>query len=238
VVATREDQDVKISSPIISAGSGSLAGLTASRNKGGLYLRARAVPTNPSTVYQQAVRNAMSTLVDRWTTVLTPTQRGQWDVYAMNTPVFNTLGASINLTGQQQYLRSNVPRLITGLPAVDDGPGIFNLGSFTVPTFTTLVASTSVLTVAFDNTDEWANETGASLIMFVSRPQNPSVNYFKGPYRQWRSTDGNDSTPPTSPVAVAEPFTYAVGSRCFIKANVTRADGRYSQALRITGLAT
>ncbi len=69
-------------SPLIEAGSGSVAGLTFSRNKGGNYLRGRAIPTNPNSPLQQAVRSIMSQLTANWLNVLTAIQRVAWETYA------------------------------------------------------------------------------------------------------------------------------------------------------------
>ena len=106
-------------SALITQASGSIGGMTASRNKGGAYFRARALPTNPNTPEQQAVRGYLGTLANLWTNVLTPANRVLWDFYAFNVPVINAVGDSIQLTGQQMYIRANVPRLQAGLPRVD-----------------------------------------------------------------------------------------------------------------------
>ncbi|KKM06452.1 hypothetical protein LCGC14_1743870, partial [marine sediment metagenome] len=44
-------------SGLITQGSGSIGGLTASHNRGGMYFRARTIPTNPATSFQTVVRN-------------------------------------------------------------------------------------------------------------------------------------------------------------------------------------
>ncbi len=223
---------MKITSTIIASGSGSLGGLTASRNKGGLYLRARAIPTNPNTTQQQNVRQAMATLADAWTNLLTQVQRDGWDVYAANTPVIDTLGASMLLTGQQMYLRSNIPRIQSGYARVDASPTIFDFGSFSTPGMAGPTASNDSFDLSFTNTDLWANETGSYMTVFVGRPTNPSVRYFKGPYRLAAGIIGDDTTAPTSPSTIVSPFTLTAGQRLNIKVNVTRVDGRYSGAFR------
>ena len=227
---------MKISSPIISAGSGSIAGVTAARNRGGLYLRARAVPTNPNSPFQQAVRGHMANLVNLWTVLLNATQRQAWDVYAANTPVFDTLGAPMNLTGQQMYIRSNVARKQTGVNRVDNAPTVFDLGAFTNPEFGGASAGAGTVDLIFTDTDEWANETGSSMLVYLSRGQNDSINYFKGPYRYGSRIDGDLTIPPTSPATIPLLFGPAEGNRIFLKVNVSRADGRYTQPFRLTGV--
>lgn len=228
---------MKFTSPIITAGSGSIAGLTASRNKGGNYFRARAVPTNPNTTYQQAVRTYMAGLVDDWTNALTSTQRDGWAVYALNVPKLDALGNLIFLTGQQWYIACNLPRLQAGLASVDDAPGIYNRGSYTEPSFTIDTANDEV-DVAFENSDAWANEDDSAMLVYASRPQNPSINYFKGPYRYADLIAGDGTTPPTSPAAITLPFPVAANQRIFLRVQVSRADGRLSGSFRGFGDAS
>ena len=228
---------MKIQSPIIASGSGSIAGLTMSHNRGGMYLRARAVPTNPGTTEQQAIRSSLAALVGHWTTTLTPIQRDDWTTYADNTPVLDTLGASMILTGQQMYIRGNTVRVQQGVARADDAPVIFDVGSFTAPVVGAANAGANTLSVSFTDTDEWANEDGSIMVFYTGRPQNASVNYFKGPYRQAFFIAGDGITPPTSPAIIPAAFAFSVGQKVFVKVNVTRVDGRYSGAFRGEAIA-
>jgi hypothetical protein len=97
--------------------AGSVAGNTWSRNKGGVYVRRRAVPTNPNSARQQAARSILGSLAGQWAT-LSSTQRQQWRDYAEAHPVQNALGESIALSGQQWYVGLNARVLdIGGTPA-------------------------------------------------------------------------------------------------------------------------
>lgn len=216
--------------------SGSLAGITASHNAGGTYFRQRSIPVNPSTVFQQAVRNAMGLLASRWVSVLSVDQRAAWETYSENVPIVDKLGDPINVGGLPMYQRSNVPRRQAGLGLVDDAPTIFNLGDFTTPS---VVASAlpDTLSVTFDDTDAWANEDDASMLVYGSRPQNVSINFFKGPYRLAGSIDGDAVTPPTSPAVLNSAFPFALGNKVFCQYRVTRADGRLSTAQRLGVIA-
>lgn len=211
--------------------SGSLGGVTGSHNFSGYYLRARVVPVNPNTSQQQTVRNAMAVLSTRWVETLTAAQRLAWEVYASAVEVKNALGDSIALTGLNHYIRSNVPRIQSALPIVDDGPTVYTLASFTDPTFA-LDEPNDEVDVTFTNTDDWANEDDAAMLVYASRPQSPSINYFKGPYRYATKIEGDGVTPPTSPAAIPLPFVCTTGQRVFFKAEVTRADGRLSPYFR------
>lgn len=211
----------------VASASGSVGGTTYSHNRGGPYMRSRVVPTNPGTPKQIAVRSILSQLTSLWLSTLTAIQRISWDTYAENVLLPNPLGEPRNVGGLGMYVRSNVPRLQSGLPRVDTAPSIFNLGAYTEPAIGGITAPTSI-SLSFDNTDAWANEDDAAMLVYGSRGQNVSINYFKGPYRVAGLVVGDAITPPTSPAAITSRFTLVAGQRAFVRAQVTRADGRLS----------
>jgi hypothetical protein len=228
---------VKFKSPIVSEASGSIAGITFSHNRGGMYTRQRVIPTNPGSPYQTAIRQYVAQLSNLWLNTLTAAQRRAWDTYAENVLIADTLGELRNIGGLGQYIRSNVPRLQAAEPRVDDGPTIFNLGDFTEPTWDNVSAGGGTGDLSFDNADAWANEDDAAMLILVSRGQNPSINYFKGPYRYAGEVQGDSVTPPTSPASIALPFAVALGQNVFAQIRVTRADGRLSLPFRAGSVA-
>lgn len=229
---------MKYRGTIITDASGSLNGVTFSHNRGGAYTRNRAIPTNPNTIYQQAVRGFNAQLSSAWLNVLTPAQRAAWDVYAENVLLPDTIGEPRNAGGLGMYIRSNVPRLQAGLARVDDGPTTYNLGDVTNPSVTDADAGAGDSDVTFNESDDWVGEDGAAMLWLISRGQNASINYFKGPYRFAGTIDGDSTTPPTSPATLTLPFPVAAGQRVFYAARVTRADGRLSSSFRTFVLAT
>lgn len=223
---------MKFKSGMMTQASGSLGGMTAAHNRGGLYLRARSIPVNTNTQQQQDVRNALTQLTTAWGSTLTQVQRDAWQVYADNVPQTNALGDSITLSGIASYVRANTSRLQAALDRVDDAPTIFNIGDFTQPVLGTAAASTNQLQFAFDDADEWANEDGSAMLVYISRPASPSINFFAGPYRFATAIEGDATTAPTSPVTIDTPFPFAVGNKLFVRVRVTRADGRLSGNFR------
>lgn len=212
--------------------SGSMGGITASHNAGGQYFRSRVVPTDPATVGQVAVRSAVATLASRWAAVLTEAQRSAWNVYAANTPMLNRIGESRTISGIAQYIRSNAPMAAEGFLTVDSGPMTYMLPTLS-GTGITADAATNTFDLFFDNTDSWATLGGGRLLLYTSRPQNSSVNFFKGPYRFTSSVAGNDPVAPTSPVtSIATPFAFAAGAKIFYQLRAFTADGRLSSPVR------
>ncbi len=227
---------MKWKSALVTDLSGSVGGMTASRNRGGNYFRARVIPINPNTPFQQAVRGFVAALTSGWNDLLTAPQREGWNFYASEVQIPDSLGEPRNVSGIAMYVRSNVPRLQAGLPQVDDAPTIFNLGEGFNPAFTNFVAATNAFDVEFAPADAWANEDDSALIVLASRPQNPTVNFFKGPYRFVGRVDGDAIIPPTSPTTFTSAFPFAVDQRVFIQTRISRADGRLNLPFRGFGL--
>jgi hypothetical protein len=226
---------MKFKSQLVTQVSGSIGGTTFAHNRGGMYQRARSIPTDPNSPLQQTVRSIFGSLAILWQTTLSSAQRDAWDTYGANVPVLDAFGDQIFLTGFNHYIRSNTPRVQAATARVDDGPTAFNLGQFTNPAFS-YDSTASEVDTTFTDTDAWANEDDAHAILYASRQQSDTINFFKGPYRLMSTINGDAITPPTSPAADAAPFPCAVGNRCFVRWQVSRADGRLSLPFRQFGL--
>lgn len=212
--------------------SGSIAGNTFARNRYGNYVRARTVPTNPNTPGQQQVRAAIAWLVDHWSQTLSPAQRTAWGLYADSVNMLNKLGEVIHLSGFNHFIRSNAIRKRHAQTIIIDAPTTFELPAHD-PTMTfTASEATQLVSVVYDNTLGWANETGGHIYFFVGTPQNAQRNFFAGPWRYGDVEDGDDTTPPTSPKDVATPFAIAEGQALWIYARISRLDGRLSEKFR------
>lgn len=226
---------MKFKGTLIGEASGSLASMVFSHNRGGQYIRQRTIPTNPGSTYQTVIRGFVAQLTNLWMGVLTQAQRDAWDFYASLVPLLDALGEPRNIGGLGHYVRSNVARLQADagtLPRVDDAPTIFNVGDFTQPTLDTLTEAAQTVNINFDVGDDWANEDDAAMLYYVSRPQNPSINFFKGPYRFQGPILGDSLAPPATPAVGGVPFPFVAGQRVFFRFIVTRADGRMSSTFR------
>jgi hypothetical protein len=219
---------MKFKSQIVTEASGSVGGLTASHNRGGLYFRARAIPVNGNTIYQQAVRNYIKTCAAAWSQVLTQPMRDAWAAYAAAVPYVDSLGEPRFIPPLAMYCACNVARLQAGLTRVDTGPTVLVLPVMTQPVYTVTAPSTGSL--AFTSADAWANEVGGGMFLRVSRGYGVGINYFRGPYRYAGKVSGAAS-PPSSPASIGTPFAVVAGQRVFYAVRVCRADGRLSGPL-------
>ena len=219
---------MKFKSVLLAMSSGSVGGATFSHNKGGMYIRRRATPTNPNSTRQAAVRAIMADLANRWNNTLSAAQRTAWNTYASNVKVPNAFGDLVYITGLNHYVRSNVPAIQAWGAGgrKDAAPTTFNVGDYTYPVFAA-DQGTNLISVTFKTDDDWAGEPGASMNFYVSVGQNPSINYFKGPYQRVNQVWGN-APPPASPYTFDPGFAIVTGNKLFIRSNVCRADGRLS----------
>lgn len=93
---------MKFTGTFVAAVSGSLAGLTGSRNKGGQYLRARAVPTTATSVPAINAKARLAGASAAWGG-LTDTQRDSWTRYGTIKPSINPLGEAKIISGINAY---------------------------------------------------------------------------------------------------------------------------------------
>ena len=214
--------------------SGKVAGNVFARNRYGDYMKSWKKPTNPSTAAQQNIRNIMAQMKDLWA-ALSAAQREAWETYATNTPVTNKLGDSVNLSGFNMFCRTNTALLYHGMSSESAAPTTYSLAEQDEDLTVAGDTSDQEINVGFDNSKAWASEVGGYLLLYVSRPQNPTVNYFKGPYQVLGKVAGA-VVPPESPQDIATPFVIATGEKVFLQARILRADGRLSEPFRCGGL--
>lgn len=218
--------------PAISDIRGSIGGTVFSRNRGGAYIKARVAPVNPNTPLQVTVRASMAFLTARWSDTLTAGQRTAWNLYASSVTSLNRLGEAINLSGFNHYIRSNMLLKQVNVALVDDGPVIFEIPAQDPTLAMTASEATQQMTVVYDDTMDWDNETGGYLWLFQGSPQNPQINFFNGPWRRYGGVAGVTGAPVPSPSVSAGFFAIAEGQHLWIYARIQRADGRLSEPFR------
>jgi hypothetical protein len=224
-------------SQVLTQASGSVGGLTYTRARGGLVMRARAVPTDPNTGRQGAARAALTGAVTSWLEDLTDGVRANWNLYAANVPTTNRLGDQIFLSGQNMYVRSATVKdqLSTRLGITSgaglNAPTVFDLGTFTTPTFA--ADASSGITVTYNASDVWYEETDAAMLIFMGKPCNPTRNYFRGPYSLIGAIEGDPGGTGVPFVisaanCAARGYPLNIGQCVNLSVAVLRADNRYS----------
>lgn len=220
---------------------GSIGAITFATNRGGAYMRLRVIPVNPNTPAQSLLRTLLADLGTQWVDQLTQAQRDGWNQYDENLP-----GPFGNRGGIAQFTRSNTVRgyadfptggaAYTLLPFVADAPVIFDQGGFTPVGM--IVSAAGSLLINIDNTDQWANEDDAAMLVYMSPSQNASITNYSRRMNLVGIIPGDSITPPTSTFPFATlPFPVVENGRIFIRVSVSRNDGRYSASQFLNAIA-
>lgn len=106
----------------VGAASGSIGGVTLSHNRGGPYMRRRAIPITSTTPKALAAKNRLAAGSAAWQS-LTDGQRLSWKEWAQENPIVNALGTPITLTGHQAYV-GNFTRMQTAVQTPLTAPPI------------------------------------------------------------------------------------------------------------------
>jgi len=219
---------VKFGAGIIGM-SGSIAGNVHARNRFGNYVRPRTKPINPRSNRQTAARIVVMFLAEQWREEpMTEAIRIAWETYAKSVNWLNKLGEQVTLTGFNMFVRCNAALIAAGGELVTAAPSTLGLPPGDTTFACTGSAASKKISVAFDNTFDWASETGGYLAVYQGLPQSASRNFFAGPWRLTGTIAGDDATPPTSPVELDPAWTLTEGQKVWCRARIIRKDSRCS----------
>lgn len=193
--------------------SGSYQGLTFSRNRFGQYVRSRAIPVNPNSSFQSAVRARLATNASNWRG-LTAIQRAGWNDLGLAMLRTDALGQSYALTGYAAFCSVNNNLAAAGDAALTDAPALLNPDPLLTLTPTATVAT---LSLAYTATPLPA---GARLFASLS-PQRTAGRTFEGDYRLILVTAAAAASPANAFAAYQARFgTPIVGNKIFVSAAV------------------
>lgn len=162
--------------------SGSVAGVTASRNRFGQYKRTRAIPVQPRTPKQTFNRSFLTVGSSGWRQ-LSDAQRTAWNDYAAQITRSDRLGSGYTPTGASLYTGAGI---ISGAAAADPPAELpdYVLGiqgvSYTDPTPGPEALNATLLTTSANN----------FMIVDTSGPVSPGL-MSAAAIRNWRSLPGS-----------------------------------------------
>jgi len=180
----------------------------------------------------------MAYLANRWSAVLTAANRAAWELYAANVPMKNRLGDTINLTGFNHYIRSNIARLSAAAAVVDAGPTIFSLPEKDPTIVNTITQASQLHSLAIDVNHDWVDEDEGFLAVSMGKPQIATKNFFNGPFLFNFKIDGDSVTPPTSPQTGAVAYVVTTAQKVWIQCRISREDGRLSEPFGVSTIVT
>lgn len=175
--------------PAVAGISGSTGGTVFSRNRYGAYMRYRAIPVNPSTVYQQVQRSVIGALSQQWQG-LDEENRKAWVTWAQNNPISDSLGFQQILTGHVAFVKLNTRVLRMGgtlltLPPIAAPPA--GLMELEVEAY----ASNGAVKLAFAPTPVGADE---HVIVEAAVVNSAGINYVKNLMKQICISAGAQAT--------------------------------------------
>ena len=223
-----------IKSTLIAQASGSIAGATFSRNRGGAYVRSRVRGVNPNSPAQSRVRTTFSQWASAYA-ALTLSQKRTWEVYAENAVFLNALGDPIIPPAISIYVGANSLLEAVALPAVSVAPLTTTRPSLVVDEMSLLTWDVS--DSEFTLTDvSAANATGGRLFVATSSAQTAGQRSFKVGYRR-AVTQIDVSAIVNSFGAEPGAYEYVAGQNFRVRARVVRPDGAYSEPVFFNGTA-
>lgn len=215
--------------------SGSLGSVTASRNRFGAYLRARNIPVNPDSVYQQDIKGEFGIVSEAWAN-LTADQRKQWFTWASTHPITDKLGQSQNLDGHQAHQMLNVRLAHAGNGVLTSPPVSGPPAGLTTLSLTADVGAGSVA-LTYTATPVGANNKVAVWAAVVNSPGRAFVRNL---YKQVVISAANQASPYDIESAVEGRFgALIVGQYLHVLVNVLdTATGLYASPLSASSIVS
>lgn len=207
--------------------AGGSGGLVLYKNGTQLAARSWAMPVVGKSNAQVYTRYLISELSIYWENPLTNAQRAAWGDYAFNTPLKDAYGNDRYIKGYAHFMRSNRPRLQHGLPWLADPPAAYGFGTFTPPTYN-WVPSLSQLWVNFTSSDDWANQNGGALLLWLGRPQSATRLTPTEVYAPLLRIDGSSAGISSPYIASVSLPTIPPNTTYVIRSGATTGDGAYS----------
>jgi hypothetical protein len=205
----------------LTRASGAVGDVVASHNRGGQYIRARVIPTDPETDAQTEVRGYLAAASARYSSTAIAAHREGWAYYAASSPRVNALGADFFLTPQQQFIRTNVLRQILGLAMLDAAPA--RAGYPPLPLFESVqLAALGAPGAASVDVEFTAAPASGVHAVWIGAPRSEAVRWFRGPWRfagQSASEVLSGQSPNTD---------YSAGQQAWVYARTIEADGSVS----------
>lgn len=189
--------------------SGSYQNLTFSRNRYGQYTRSRAIPVNPASTFQTAVRLHMAQNAQAWRD-LTATQRNGWTDLGLQILRTDSLGQSYNLNGFGAFCMVNNNRLLVGDTALTDAP------LYDVPDALASVTPT-ITSASFSMAYTVTPQPASTRVLWYAGPQRSAGRTFEGDMRFMLAT----ATAAASPTVLLATYqgrfgTPVTGNRIFV----------------------
>ena len=206
-------------SALVNEVRGAIGGGVYSKNSSGNYIRSNAVPTNPKTTSQTAVRAMLASLSQAWRT-LTDAQRAQLNSAVTNWLRTDVFGKSMTPSGFNLYMQLNLKLNAIGVASIDVPPVPQGTGVF--DTFTAAIAAgAATASITFAP----AIEAGTSVIIKATPGISAGRSFVSSELRQIAVLESTDVSPENIKAAYIATFGSlpGAGSKVFFSAQFVNA---------------
>lgn len=214
---------MKVIYTLFNQASGKIAGVVATKNRGGNCIRARVIPSNPRDTQQSRIRAILSSIASAWRSTLTTEQRDDWNLLGNETQ-----------TGENRFIAANTVKMQGGGTMVSAAPASA-AGVFTPFTPGTTVADAAgEFSIEDDGTVTWfpANATdsynlatGGVINFYVSKPQSPSRYAQQFPF-SWTKGVVRGGSALTGAQTFTYPYSLSAGDIVYVRVSSVGADGK------------
>lgn len=209
--------------PAVAEIRGKIGGVVFARNKGGLYMRNFAAPTQGQFPARETAKANFGTNANAWNS-LTDVQRAGWDNYGNQVGSTNSLGEIHPLTGLAAFIRSNSLLLLAGESAVEDAPSV-PLGGPVLSSIL-LAQAGDEMNIQGGVSEAFTGEDAIIVVVQVSPPVTPGRNSPSGlPMRFHASSGEMTVTNGTFAKSVDAPLL-GLSDRVWARARALTPDGR------------
>jgi hypothetical protein len=160
---------------MIAEARGKVAGLVASRNTYGAYMRQKVSPVQPRTSYQLAVRSFLAAASQAWRGI-SATEQAQWNLIAPTYSRTNVFGDRAPLTGFNLFVQLNRMRQILGLALLTTPPVPTAVSGINLATLA-VVSGGPTYTITFTPTPLAANMYA---VMYATPGLSPGISFIGG----------------------------------------------------------
>jgi hypothetical protein len=189
IVGAKVTKQVKIMYPEGVDMRGSSEGTTHSKNKSGNYLKKKAIPSQPRTSFQTAVRALFSNLSQGWRS-LTAAQRTAWNAASQNFPQTNVFGLGFIWSGVNFFMSVGRNLQTIGLPYLSSPP---SPGTTLQVSITALSADIALSTL--NATYPQAIDTATSVVVYATQGVSAGKSNINSLYKKIGVLTDADASP-------------------------------------------
>jgi len=221
---------IKIGAPLTGI-SGTIGGITYSRNSSGTYAKSWARGSNPKSELQTEQRSVISGLNFSWKQ-LTNSERAGWDTYAALTAqdLTNSLGETFSASGWNWFVKINSNLITTDKAERTTAPTGGTPTAVTLNSFVCNETGMGQAIIAWPG----GSFSGTQIVVVQGFKSISEARIVSGKIRSWKFSPGNPGAQTRVDEELDEIYgSRPLGSRWFASVQKQNSEGRRSTATTI-----